>query len=99
MVSAVNSFIAGNIANHVSDWELITSDLSILETVRGYKIEFDSTPVQSYIPCVNFSKGEEVIIDTEIDRLLNKGVICRASHCEGEFISTVFTRPKKEWIT
>ena len=48
------------------------------------------------VPNITFSKGDDLIIAGEINRLLEKGVITTTSHCDTEFISTVFTRPKKD---
>ena len=39
---------------------------------------------------------EQSIIGEEISKLLRKGVITGASHCTGEYISTIFIRPKKD---
>ena len=39
---------------------------------------------------------EQHVIDTEIDKLLAKGVIIPSSHEEGEYISPIFTRAKKD---
>ena len=53
-------------------------------------------PCQSAVPHITFSKGDDLIIAGEINKLLEKGVINKATHCDTEFISTVFTRPKKD---
>ena len=42
------------------------------------------------------SSRESDIATTEIKKLLTKGVIRKATHVPGEFISTIFTRPKKD---
>ena len=39
---------------------------------------------------------EQHVIDTEIDKLLAKGAITPSSHEEGEYISPIFTRAKKD---
>ena len=44
----------------------------------------------------NVSGKDAQIISCEINKLLSKGVITKASHSVGEFISTIFTRPKNE---
>lgn len=75
---------------------MLTSDSTILEIITGYRIAFDSEPCQTVAPCIHFSKGEEHIIELEILKLLDKNVVVEASHCEDEFISTIFTRPKKD---
>ena len=92
----VTKFVAGNLATHMQSWRSITSDPSILEMVAGYSLEFDDMPFQPAVPHSSFSKGEELIIAAEIKKLLEKGVINEATHGANEYVSTVFTRPKKD---
>ena len=93
---AVQNFVAGNITHHLSEWRSITSDPSILGIVSGYRIDFERLPYQTYVPCIKFSKGDEHIIAVEVQKRLDKGVLSKTTHCNGEFISSVFTRPKKD---
>ena len=93
----VQNFVAGNIAHHFFDWRLITSDPSILEIVSGYRIDFERLRYQTSVPCIKFSKGDEHIIAVEVQKRLDKDVLNKKTHCNhGEFISSVFTRPKKD---
>ena len=93
----VSTFQAGQISHCVQQWRTLTSDSEILETVLGQRIEFTLTPVQvTPPPQPTWSKTEEGFIDTEIQRLLLKGVIAHSVHEEGEFISSLFVRPKKD---
>jgi hypothetical protein len=39
---------------------------------------------------------EEQLIDVEIRRLLTKNIIIETTHFPGEYISTIFLRPKKD---
>ena len=94
--SSTTKFVAGNIANHISAWRSITSDTSIFEIVSGCLIDFERLPLQSFVPNIKFSKGEEYIIETEVQNLIEKGVINKTTHCHSEYISSVFTRPKKD---
>ena len=43
-----------------------------------------------------FSNVETGFIDTEIKRLLEKGVIVPSCHETGEFVSAIFVRPKPD---
>ena len=43
----------------------------------------------------NFSKGQRQAIYKEVLKLLEKGAIVKAQHCQGEFISNLFLVPKK----
>ena len=87
--------IAGRISNYLKFWQLLTNDQVILDIVNGCKFDF--------IEPFQFSKRETVtnvkeseIIDREISDLLSKGVIEKTEHCNGEFISTIFLRPKPD---
>lgn len=92
-----NVYIAGNIAKHFSAWQTLTSDPYILRIVKGYQLEFCNPPCQALTPrAVKLSCKETDIATTEINKLLTKGVIRKATHVPGEFISTIFTRPKKD---
>ena len=67
-----------------------------LEIIQGYSIKFQHTPFQMGPPPLrNFSEGEMAAIDKEIVDLLKKGAIEVCSHTPGEFISNIFTVPKK----
>ena len=90
-----NDCIAGRLKHFSSQWQNITSDHFILESVTQYKIEFaEGFPQQETVPReISFSLQEQQIIQNEIDKLLNKGMIKETTHCEGEYISTIFHPP------
>ena len=89
-------FRAGNIKNQLDKWKLITTDPWILEVVQGYKLELESAPQQQVVPKpIQFSASERGAIQQEIENFLSKGIIIKSSHEEGEYISNIFTRPKK----
>ena len=66
--------------------------------ILGQSIEFTRTPYQRVVPREKkiLDLDEQHVIDTEIDKLLAKGVITPSSHEEGEYISPIFTRAKKD---
>ena len=69
----------------------------ILEYVRGYRIEFTSTPRQVWRPVtLSFDDTERAIISLEIEQLLHKNVICESRNVRDSFIFTVFIRNKKD---
>ena len=77
----------------------MTSDKAILDSAAHYHIEFidNAHPTQHQIPHqITFSDTEQRIIDAEITKLLEKGVIIPCESEQGEYISTVFVRPKKD---
>lgn len=92
----VRSFEGGCIKSKFHEWCKLTSDAEILNTVSGLSIELcgdlpDTTPVQYPLG----SEQHEFVMQ-EITRLLDKKVIRRSCHEEGEFISPIFLRPKND---
>ena len=99
MTSLVSAFTAGRIVSHARFWRNLTSDYYVLKTVsEGKSIEFDdNAPIQQCTPRqYKFSELEHDIIVNEIQSLMNKGVILEVDHCEGEYLSNIFIRPKKD---
>lgn len=45
--SQVSAHIAGRISKYIKYWQDLTSDIYILDIVRGYKIEFSEIPYQT----------------------------------------------------
>ena len=45
---------------------------------------------------ISFNKFEKEVIDLEISKLIKKGVVQESQHEPGEFINTIFVRPKKD---
>ena len=66
--------------------------------ILGQPIEFTRTPYRRVVPKEKkiLDLDEQYVIDTEIDKLLAKGVLTPSSHEEEEYISPVFTRAKKD---
>lgn len=79
-------------------WRRITSDKNILDYVSGVKISFEEglVPCQTHYRPSIFNAQEELIVRKEIKTLLDKGVIKQSHHEPGEFISTIFLRPKPD---
>ena len=91
------TFKAGSLAAYCHIWHESTSDPEILETVTGQRIELDKVPMQGKpLMQTKLSDIQTETVDLEIAQLLKKGVIQPSKHEAGEFISTIFTRPKKD---
>lgn len=73
----------------------MTRDTNILNLVKGMSIDFVCTPHQTYPPVWSVNQNEHDIIENAIQELLQKGVIVESPAESGQFISTIFTRPKK----
>ena len=70
----------------------------MLDTVQHCHIEFKqgSSCDQHNLRVQRFNSIEENVIDAEILRLCEKGVLEETIHCKEEFISPIFTRRKKD---
>lgn len=78
-------------------WQELTSDPEIFNTVKGLNIDFMSNPWQNKTPNQERCSLEESrIIESEINKLLVKGVIIPATNEPGEFISIIFLRSKPD---
>ena len=75
----------------------MTSDESVLEIALDCHIDFiQPVTKQEKYPFQKFNKFEENIIDKEIQKLLEMGVIEEAEFVEDQFISPIFVIPKKD---
>lgn len=95
-MSTYVSKIAGKIKFHLKEWKSITSDQAILYIVKGCKFDFVENPDQIDQRETFTNIKEAAIIDYEIDKLVQIGVIEKANHCEGEFMSTICLRPQSD---
>ena len=95
--SEQSAFRAGSIKSHLHQWQTLTSDKFIWQSVSGVTIDFDILPVQMYKPRPILFRPEEYdILDKQIKLLLHQGVIEPTHHSSPEFISNVFGRSKKD---
>ena len=79
LLSQIQSFKAGSISKCYSRWLDLNSDPEVLSTVKGQLIEFTSTPYQDRVPTQKkFSAEESTIIQSEVDKLLQKEIIVPA---------------------
>ena len=77
-------------------WDSITEDRYILEAISGVKLDFESIPSQLLPqPEIYCSFQEKIAIEAELEKYLELGIISKAEHSEGQFVSKIFSRPKK----
>ena len=91
-----SKFGAGQIQHCLPQWQEITHEEEILKMVVGVDIQLLDEPPSGQIHQAHFSRELSQAIDAEIEELLRKGVIVPCNHTEGEFISPIFIRPKKD---
>ena len=93
----ISVFKGGRIKHFYDQWTQITSDPEILTIVSGIELEFMSRPVQeNTIKQCQFNATEMAAIDSEINKLLAKGVIVESTQESEQFVSPIFLRPKKD---
>ena len=93
----VELFASGKLKMYRKQWLKITSDAWVLNTLKGADIELIGYPHQyKPPPPMHFSVQEESIIQSEIDKLLKKKVIIPTQKQEGDFVSNIFLRAKKD---
>ena len=89
--------IAGRLRFFHQNWRILTSDPEILEIVTGWEIPLTGRPHQVREPHqIQMSELEQNVVDQEIVSMIQKGVIQEVNPVEGQFLSTIFVRPKKE---
>ena len=89
--------MACSIANNLQFWTSLTRDAWVFKTVAGYKIPFEEIPHQNNARKeISFSPQESAIISAELDKFVHTGVIERATYSDGQYVSNIFIRPKKD---
>jgi hypothetical protein len=69
----------------------------VLETVSKYKLQLAANPVQRLAPQVlEVTSADSSQVEVEITKFLEKGAVFKVTHCLGQFLSRVFTVPKKD---
>ena len=90
----MDNFRDGNVKKRLPNWQQITKNCEILETVQGAKIPFCTIPSSAVKSNPKFTQPKIDATDNEISKLLQKGVAKPSYHEEGEFISPIFITPK-----
>ena len=96
----LTSHVGGRLRFFLGAWGDITGDEYVLRNVQGHSIEFlnGDIPPSQHRPGRTFklSAAEQAAGYKEILRLEQKGVIEKTVHEPVEFVSNIFTRPKKD---
>jgi hypothetical protein len=82
--NCINKFVGGQISKCLKKWESITYDTTIIQTVKGEKIEFlGEPPTQCGVPCNSIAKEHANEIDKEDNSLIRKKVFMECKHVQG----------------
>ena len=75
----------------------MTTDPEILDYISHCQIEFVDEPWKyNSLGQQHFNEQQQIIITTEVQKLLDLGVIERSEHEEGECMSPVFVVPRSD---
>ena len=85
-------FQAGKTKQYLCNWKHLTSDIEILQIVSDLPIELTDVLVQTHLH--HCSQQHQPVMDNEKEKLLQKNVIRRCDHEEGEIISTIFKKTR-----
>ena len=91
--------ITARLTHHAKNWEKITKDWSVLETVRGFQIKFTATPQQvRKLHPLYYSVEQIKLVMEEVRDLLLKEVVSQLSEKQSVmgFYSNMFLDPKKD---
>ncbi|VDI81906.1 Hypothetical predicted protein [Mytilus galloprovincialis] len=92
-----DNFIGGKVKTFLDNWMSLTSDNWVLDVVKGYQIEFEQIPYQNKEPnYLQFDKDETNMVQLEIDKFLQKQIIKPVTYIKNQYVSNIFTRPKKD---
>jgi len=88
---------AGHLKLFLTQWQAITDDESVINTIAGYRIPFNTEPKQFCDPNQTmFSDIENREIDNCIIRLQSIGAIKEAKPSCPQFVSKIFAVPKSD---
>ena len=94
-------FKAGRLRLFYDKWHSLTSDAEFLNMVTGQPLEFSHKPFQFYVPkdkstdnC--WDSDQTQTCEIKIQNLLEKDAIVPCEHENREYISPIFTTPKKD---
>ena len=81
----------------ITNWQRLTKDRWVLNTIMGYKMEFISQPYQFKRPHPSpLSQNQQELVSQEISEMISKGAITELrTPPESGFFSTLFLVPKK----
>ena len=93
----VDTFQSGSIAKCLTAWVKLTADPFLLDIVHsGLKIEFCDYPYTEKEGQTQVAAGKGMGIKHEIEKLMLKKVIDKCGREPNDFISPIFTRPRKD---
>ena len=86
----------GRLSHFFNNWKKLTSDTQILKYIEGVTFELNNVPNQTFVcPEYSFDQPTKELMSAEIDLFLDKNIIEKVGHEDGEIVSNIFPRKKK----
>ena len=94
----INTSPAGRVAHFHTNWQKLTKDRWVLDTVRGYEIEFTLNPHQRQAPYpTQLGQNQQELELQEITELILKEAVTEVqTPLVGGFFSNLFLVPKND---
>ena len=93
----IGKFVAGSTSKNYDKWATLTSDKEILSTISGLEIDNDGLDLDQVPSSFPNSVEKDLIIDSEIQKLIQKQVISTCERGENDFLSH-FRDRKTGWV-
>jgi len=87
---------SGKLPHCLRNWQAITADRWVLQTVQGYCLELECTPHQQTPPCPLVNPQHQLAVQGEVQKLLDKQAIVCTAPCPQQFLSRLFLVSKKD---
>ena len=89
--------VGARLQHFLPNWQAITDDPWILNTIGEYSLELTSTPRQHHaVQPIALNQEKSAGLTTEIGKLLQKEAIRPVKASPGEFLSPIFLVPKAD---
>jgi len=89
--------VGGRIAFFVNNWDRISQDPWVRETVTGHRLELAAMPTQGRIPGRGGMEPAKVhVLSKEVEDLVTKGAITPCGEDRDGFVSQLFLVPKSD---
>ena len=88
--------VAGRLSHFLHNWEVLTTDKWVIETVKGFQIPFVGHPVQGCRPNAPIYSSELHLLIQEVKALLGKGAVQGFNPVPQESFYSTLWCPKKE---
>ena len=89
--------LAVRVKNFAKNWKKLTKDPAVWNIVHAYQIPFIEHPYQTSLPVGGkITPDKKELVEEEINQMLKKGAIIKVDPSPDQFLSNIFTVPKKD---